>query len=199
MNEPLASAAGNAVEVLNAVDYLTGARRDPRLHEVTLALAAEPLVARGLAADLAAARAKLQRALDSGAAAERFERMVAALGGPARLLGDARKLLPVAPVVRPAPAPRSGFVQAIDARAVGLAVVELGGGRRRASDAIDPSVGLTELAGTGKELRAGEPLALVHARDEAAASAAAARLAAAYRIGDARPERGPALIERIAP
>jgi len=199
MNEPLASAAGNAVEVVNAVDYLTGARRDPRLHEVTLALAAEPLVARGLARDLTEARAKLQRALDSGAAAERFERMVAALGGPAGLLGDARKLLPVAPVVRPAPAPRSGFVQAIDAREVGLAVVELGGGRRRASDSIDPSVGLTELAGVGKELRAGEPLALVHARDEEAAAAAAARLAAAYRTGEARPERAPPVIERIAP
>ncbi len=91
MNEPLASAAGNAVEVLNAIDYLTGARRDARLHEVTLALAAEPLVARGLARDLAEARAKLQQALDSGAAAERFERMAAALGGPAGLLSNARR------------------------------------------------------------------------------------------------------------
>ena len=199
MSEPLASAAGNAVEVLNAIDYLTGARRDPRLHEVTLALAAEPLVARGLARDIETARAKLQRALDSGAAAERFERMVAALGGPARLLGDARKLLPVAPVVRPAPAPRSGVVLAIDARAVGLAVVELGGGRRRASDTVDPAVGLTELAGVGQNLRAAEPLAMVHARDEVAATAAAARLAAAYRLGDERPERGPPVIERIAP
>ena len=199
MNEPLASAAGNAVEVLNAVDYLTGARRDPRLHEVTLALAAEPLVARGLARDLDDARAKLQRALDSGAAAERFERMVAALGGPAGLLSQARALLPGAPVVRPAPASRAGFVQAINAREVGLVVVELGGGRRRASDSIDPAVGLTELAGIGANLRAGEPLALVHARDEAAAAAAAARLAAAYAIGDAAQARGPAVIERIAP
>ena len=199
MNEPLASAAGNAVEVVNAIDYLTGARRDPRLHEVTLALAAEPLVTRGLARDLAEARAQLQRALDSGAAAERFERMVAALGGPAGLLGDARRRLPVAPVIRPAPTPRAGFVQAIDARAVGLAVVELGGGRRRASDSVDPAVGLTELAGVGTELRAGEPLALVHARDEAAAAEAAKRLTGAYRIGDAAPERGPPVIERIAP
>jgi thymidine phosphorylase len=199
MNEPLASAAGNAVEVLNAVDYLTGARRDARLHEVTLALAAEPLAARGLADNLAEARGKLQRALDSGAAAERFERMVAALGGPAGLLRDARSLLPVAPVIRPASAPRSGFVQAVDTRALGLAVVELGGGRRRASDSIDPAVGLTELAGIGAEIRAGEPLALVHARNEAAADGAAARLAAAYEIGEAAPQRGPAVIERIAP
>jgi thymidine phosphorylase len=198
MNEPLASAAGNAVEVLNAVDYLTGVRRAARLHEVTLALAAEPLVARGLAADLSAARAALHRALDSGAAAERFERMVAALGGPSRLLSQARALLPAAPVVVAAPAPMAGFVQAIDARALGLAVVELGGGRRAPADAVDPAVGLTEIAGIGAEVDAGAPLALVHARSEAAAEEAAARLAAAYRIGEARPGPGPAVIARIA-
>ncbi len=197
MNEPLASAAGNALEVLNAVDYLTGARRDSRLHEVTLALAAEPLVARGLAADLDAARAALQRALDSGAAAERFERMVAALGGPSALLSEARARLPAAPVVVAASASHAGFVTAIDARAVGLTVVELGGGRRTASDGIDPAVGLAELAGIGAEVGPGAPLARVHARDEAAAAAAAARLRAAYSLGDAPPPRGPAVIERI--
>jgi thymidine phosphorylase len=197
MDEPLASAAGNAVEVLNAVDYLTGARRDVRLHEVTLALAAEPLVARGLAANPEAARAVLQRALDSGAAAERFERMVAALGGPSGFLGRARDLLPAAPVIRPAPAPRAGFVAEIDARAVGLAVVELGGGRRRASDAVDPAVGLTELAGVGEEVGPQRPLALVHARDEATAEVAAAGLAAAYRLADVAPARRSAVIERI--
>jgi thymidine phosphorylase len=198
MNEPLASAAGNAVEVLNAVDYLTGARRDQRLHEVTLALCAEPLVSGGLAADLESARAALQRALDSGAAAERFERMVAALGGPTRLLSEARARLPAAPLTQAAPALRQGFVTAIDARAVGLAVVELGGGRRRANDAIDPAVGLTEIAGIGAEVGPDAPLALVHARAAAAAHAAAARLASAYVIGDVAPPRARAVITRIA-
>ena len=117
----------------------------------------------------------------------------------ARLLSKARALLPSAPVVRPAPAPRAGFVQAVNAREVGLVVVELGGGRRRASDSVDPAVGLTELVGIGAELWAGEPLALVHARDEGAAALAAARLAAAYTLGDASPQRRPAVIERIAP
>ena len=198
MNEPLASAAGNALEVLNAVDYLTGARRDPRLHEVTLALACEPLVARGLAADLGAARAALQQALDSGAAAERFERMVAALGGTPRFLSEARARLPSAPAVVAAPALRAGFVTAIDVRAIGLAVVELGGGRRTAGDVIDPAVGLTELAGVGAEVGPDAPLAFVHARDEAAAAAAVARLQAAYRVADAPPTRGPPVMERIA-
>jgi thymidine phosphorylase len=164
---------------------------------VTLALAAEPLVARGLAADLGEARAALSRALDSGAAAERFERMVFALGGPSDLLKRARELLPQAPVVVDAPAPRAGFVSRIDVRAVGLAVVELGGGRRKASDAVDPAVGLDGLAGLGAEVGPGRPLARVHARDAAAAQAAVARLAAAYEIADESPTPGPVVIERI--
>ena len=197
MNEPLASAAGNALEVLNAVDYLTGARRDARLHEATLSLAAEPLVARGLAVDLAAARAALQRALDSGAAAERFERMVAALGGPRGFLAQLRNLLPTAPIVMDAPAPRAGFVARIDTRALGLAVVELGGGRRKASDCVDPAVGLDQLAGIGAEVGPGRPLARVHARGSAVAQIAAARVAAAYEIADAAPALTPVVIERV--
>ena len=99
MNEPLASAAGNAVEVQNAVDYLSGGR-DARLHEVTLSLGAELLALGRLAPDVAAGRTALERALASGAAAERFERMVAALGGPNDFLRRARELLPAAPIVR---------------------------------------------------------------------------------------------------
>jgi thymidine phosphorylase len=197
MNEPLASAAGNALEVLNAVDYLTGARRDARLHEVTMALAAEPLVARGLACDLDAAHAALQRALDSGAAAEKFERMVAALGGPVDFLANARRLLPQAPCVEAAPAPRSGFVARIDTRALGLAVVELGGGRRQSADAVDPAVGLDRLAGLGAQVGPERPLARIHARDSSAAAAAAARIAAAYEIADVAPAREPAVKERL--
>ena len=189
MGEPLASAAGNAVEVLNAVEYLTGAKRDARLHAVTLALGAELLTLAGLARDRLGARAALERSLANGAAAERFERMVAALGGPADLLAKARDLLPKAPVVVAAAPERPGFVLSIDAREVGLAVVELGGGRARASDTIDPAVGLTELAGIGAEVSADAPLARIHARDEASAAAASRRLSDAYHIGDAPPAK----------
>ena len=198
MNEPLASAAGNAVEVQNAVDYLTGAKRDPRLHEVTLALGAELLALGGLAENAASGRAAMEKALASGAAAERFERMVALLGGPGDFLAKARKLLPVAPVivaVRPA---RAGFVEAIDARGVGMAVVALGGGRSRPADPIDHAVGFTGLAGLGAAVSRDAPLALAHARDEAQAMAAAERLAASYRIGEAPPPRRDPVIERIA-
>jgi thymidine phosphorylase len=198
MNEPLASAAGNAVEVRNAVDYLTGAKRDARLHAVTLALGGELLALGGLAESAALGRAAMERALASGAAAERFERMVAMLGGPSDFLKRAGKLLPVAPFIVPSPPPRSGFVEAIDARAIGMAVVELGGGRSRAADAVDPAVGFTQLAGLGAEVSPTMPLALVHARDAAQAKRADERLAAAYRIGDAPPLLRDPVIERIA-
>ena len=197
MNEPLASAAGNALEVLNAVDYLTGARRDVRLHAVTLALGAELLTLSGLAADRFNARAALERALASGAAAERFERMVALLGGPADLLAAARDRLPTAPIVVAVAPERAGFVTAIDVRAVGVAVVELGGGRARASDAIDPAVGFSELAGLGAEVSHDRPLARVHARDEAQARAAAGRLRAAYALGAAPAAIGDPVTQRV--
>ena len=198
MNEPLASAAGNAVEIRNAVDYLTGIRRDPRLHRVTLALGAELLALSGLAPGVEAGTAKLQRTLDSGAAAERFERMVAGLGGPKDFLSKAHEALPRAAVLVDAAPARRGFVVAIDCREVGLAVVELGGGRARASDAIDPAVGLTGLAAIGAEVGPDAPLARVHARTEREAEAAARRLRAAYSLGDAPPALSDPVAERIA-
>jgi thymidine phosphorylase len=198
MNEPLASAAGNAVEIRNAVDYLTGAKRDPRLHRVTLALGAELLALSGLASDLEAAHAALQSALDSGAAAERFERMVAALGGPKDFLSKAHAALPRASVLVDAMPQAHGFVVAIDVRSIGLAVVELGGGRARASDTIDPSVGLTELQPIGAEVGPEAPLARVHARSGDEAEAAARRLRAAYSLSDAKPTLADPVVARIA-
>jgi thymidine phosphorylase len=198
MNEPLASAAGNAVEIRNAVDYLTGAKRDPRLHRVTLALGAELLALSGLAKDVEAGRAALERALDSGAAAERFECMVAALGGPKDILSKAHAALPRAPVLVDAMPERRGFVAAIDVRSVGLAVVELGGGRARASDTIDPSVGLTELAPIGAGVGPDAPLARVHGRTAGEAEAAARRLRAAYSLSNAPPAPADPVVARVA-
>jgi thymidine phosphorylase len=197
MNEPLASAAGNSVEVQNAVDFLTGAKRDARLAEVTVALGAELLALIGAAPDADEGRARMQRALDSGAAAEKFEQMVAALGGPRNFMAESRNILPRAELVRAATPARAGYVIGIDTRAVGLAVVELGGGRSRASDDIDPAVGLTELAGLGAEVSPSAPLALVHARDEARAARALETLKAAYQIGDARAAAASPVLARI--
>ena len=165
MNEPLASAAGNAVEVMNAVEFLQG-KQDRRLYEVSVALGGEVLALGGLAADDAEGRTMIEAAFASGRAAEIFARMVAALGGPSDFMEKPQQYLEPAPLVRPVTAGRAGTVTHIDTRAVGIAVVELGGGRMRAEDSIDHSVGFTKLAGLGANVGPDAPLALVHARDE---------------------------------
>jgi len=187
MNEPLADAAGNALEVRHAIAHLSGKRRDARMQEIVAALGAEMLVAGGLATDLAAGRRRIAEAMASGGAAERFARMVAALGGPPDLMERPGAYLGAAPVSHAAGPDRRGFVTGIDVRALGLAVVGLGGGRTLPQDAIDPAVGLDGLAGLGAEVGPERPLAIVHARDAAQAEAAAAVLRKAYSVGDAAP------------
>ena len=192
MDEVLGTTAGNAVEVRESVDYLTGAAREPRLHEVTLALAASLIEQGALAED---GRAAAERALESGAAAERFGAMIAALGGPSDFVE--RPELATAPVVKPVEAP-SGVVTGMDCRAVGLVVTGLGGNRRREDDVIDPAVGLTEIAAVGAEVGPDRPLAVVHARDDATADEAIAALRAAVTVGDEAPAQRPVVAERIS-
>lgn len=199
MNEPLASAAGNAVEVTNAVDFLTGRKRDPRLEEVTLALAAEMLVSAGIAASHREALKRAGDVLENGCAAEIFGHMVAVLGGPADLLSSPAKYLSKTDVEHAVKACRNGFVTSIATRDIGLAVVALGGGRTRPEDKVDHAVGITRLSPVGTEVRAGEPLALVHARHSSDAEAAAASVLAAYTIGEAKPVAAKAVIRRISP
>ena len=187
MNEPLASAAGNALEVANAVDFLSGRHVDSRLWDVTVALGADMLVLGGLARDTADGTAKMIEALQGGAAAQKFGQMVEALGGPADFVERPEAYLPRAPVVRTVEA--EGTVIGVDARQVGLAVVALGGGRTRPQDDVDPAVGLTDLAPVGQPLGDGTPLATIHARTDDGADAAEATLRAAYRLGDARAVR----------
>ena len=193
MSQCLGRTAGNALEVQEALDLLTGRAAEPRLRAVTLALAAELLALAGLPD----ARGRLEQALASGAAAERFARMARALGGPADLLEQPARHLPRAPVQQPVHLPQAGFVGAIDGRALGLAVVALGGGRQRPSDAIDHAVGLAEVKGIGEPVGPGQPFAIVHARDAAGAAAAAERLIAAVEVAASPPPAGALLIGRI--
>ncbi|HET6868494.1 MAG TPA: thymidine phosphorylase [Solirubrobacteraceae bacterium] len=196
MNQVLGRTAGNAVEVRESIDHLTGAARDERMLEVTLALCAEVLVLGGLQPDLAQARAAAEQALSSGAAAERFGAMVAALGGPADLVDVPSRYLPEAPVVQPIEPSRPGTVSSIDVRAVGIAIVNLGGGRAREDDVVDHSVGLTEVAALGERVEpGGRPLALLHARDEESARRAADAIRAAYELGDPPAEAPGPVIE----
>ncbi len=198
MNEPLASAAGNAVEVRNAVDFLTGDSIDPRLNAVTLALGAELLALAGLATGAVDGKQKIDDALSSGRAAEIFGRMTVALGGPSDFVENVGRHLPTAPVIRAVDPEQAGVVGAVDARAVGIAVVELGGGRVRAGDAVDPAVGFRGLAAIGNAVGSSDrPLATVHARDEAAAERAAARLREAYRIGESAEATGGVIRDRV--
>ena len=197
MDQPLASAAGNAVEVRNAVDFLTGRHVDPRLREVTVALAAEVLVLGRAAPGETRARAMVEEAFASGKAAEIFGRMVADLGGPADFVERPDAYLPVAPLVRPVAPERAGIVRAVDTRGVGIAVVELGGGRRRADDAIDHAVGFTGLAPVGAAVGPDAPIGFVHARTEADADHAGGWLRRAVRIGEGTPASRPVVHERI--
>jgi thymidine phosphorylase len=169
MDQVLGRTAGNAVEVREAIAMLRGEDVEPRFRDVTLELTRALLELGGLDPD------GVEAALASGAAADRFARMVVALGGPADLLEDPDRHLPSAPVVREV-AGGPGTIGAIDVREVGLAVVELGGGRTREDQAVDHAVGLTEVAGLGEDAAR---LAVVHARDDATADRAATRLRAA--------------------
>jgi thymidine phosphorylase len=197
MDQVLGRSAGNAVEVRESIDHLTGAARDGRMLEVTLALSAELLVLGSLYPDVASARAAALDALESGAAAERFGAMVAALGGPADLLDAPSRHLPAAPVIREVEPSSPGVVAAVDVRAVGIAIVSLGGGRAREDDAVDHSVGLTEVAARGERVEpGGRPLALVHARDEQSARRAADAVRASFVIGDA-PDQVPGPIIEV--
>ncbi len=195
MNEPLASAAGNGLEMRNAVEFLTGAHRDPRLLEVTIALSAAALELTGFSGN---ARHAAHAALSSGKATEHFSKMVALLGGPADFVERMDQYLAPAPIVRDVFAPAGELISAIDTRGVGMAVVALGGGRRMPTDKIDHAVGFDRLLGLGAKADSQTPLARMHARDEASAADAERRLVAAYAMGDTAPVH-PLIPERIDP
>lgn len=197
MNQVLGSACGNALEVLEAVDFLTGQWREPRLLEVTRALSAELLLMGGLAVNDAQALQQVDDALHSGRALEQFARMVTALGGPADFCERPGHYLPPAPVQLPVLATRGGFVSGMATRDIGLAVVELGGGRRQASDTIDAGVGFSQFAQLGQAVQAGEVLAVVHAADASAAERARQTLLAKVHIRDQAPDLAPVLMKRI--
>ncbi len=197
MDQPLASAAGNVLEVLLTIDYLSGAKGHDRLHDAVLALGAEMLMSGGLAETADVARRRLQAALDSGAAAERFARMVAALGGPTDFIERPDAYLARAPVTVPAMAREPGIVSSMDTRALGMAVVELGGGRRRAQDTIDPAVGLSDIAPIGAAVGPNRPLGVIHARDASSAERAIQTLTSAIRVGKTTKRYRPVVLQRI--
>ncbi|MEM7144609.1 MAG: thymidine phosphorylase [Verrucomicrobiota bacterium] len=201
MHQCLAHSAGNAVEVREAVAFLTNPQAaNPRLKTIVLALADELLELGGLAENDLDARAKALESLESGKAAETFGKSIAALGGPADFIENPDSHLPRAPLTQPVPAINPGFVAAIDTRALGLAVVKLGGGRTRADDPIDHAVGLTDVINLGTELSPDSPLAQIHARTQAEADAAAQTIQSAFTLSPDPPtDLPPAIHETITP
>jgi thymidine phosphorylase len=185
------------VEVREAVQFLTGEYRNPRLFEVTMALSAEMLISGKLAKDDADARAKLQAVLDNGKAAEIFGRMVAAQKGPHDFVENYDRYLPTATLSKAVYADDEGFISAMDTRELGMAVVSLGGGRRQASDTIDYSVGLTDMVRLGEQVDGQRPLAIIHAKDEASWQSAAQVVKAAISVSDRAPKETPTVYRRI--
>ncbi|MBU1309628.1 MAG: thymidine phosphorylase [Gammaproteobacteria bacterium] len=184
MNQILGNTAGNALEVMETLDYLTGKYREPRLHQVTLELGANMLMLGGLHKDKASAVAALEHSLSSGKAAEIFAKMVSALGGPVDLIEKPQQYLASAPLVQDIVAPHSGYLQYQDTVGLGMAVVRLGGGRSHPSQQIDPAVGFSHIVPAGSKVQAGDVLARVHAANAGAADLAAKEYLAALRLDD---------------
>jgi pyrimidine-nucleoside phosphorylase len=182
MDRPLGRACGNAIEVEEAIEGLRG-NGPADLMEVTMALGVEMLLVSGRAADAAAARAMLEEVIRSGAALERFARIIEAQGGNPAVVDDPAAL-PQAPVARVWESPADGIVVAVEPRLIGRAISALGGGRMEVTDSIDPAVGFVITARPGDPVSRGQPLATILARDEAGAGRAALALAEAISIGD---------------
>jgi thymidine phosphorylase len=183
MNQPLARTAGNALEMMEAIEFMNGGNRQPRLEEVILSLGSEMLLLSGLAENAKVARLMLNRVLESGLAAEHFARMVTMQGGPADIVDQPKKYLVSAPVVRELEARQSGCIEFMNTRVIGQCIVGLGGGRSRAEDNIDHRVGLTDFCLVGETVNKGDPLLTIHAADETAWQVAADELVKAIIIG----------------
>ncbi len=197
MNQCLASSAGNAIEVREAVRFLTGEYRNDRLLEITMAQSAELLVSGNLATDVQDARQKLQAVLDNGRAADIFARMVAGLGGPTDFVERYDHYLPDAAIIKPVFMEAEGYLSAMDTRAVGMAVVQLGGGRKVAADTIDYSVGLSDICRLGERIDPSQPIAMLHASSEDSWNQAADMLRAALTVSDQQPEQNPMVYQQL--
>ena len=196
MDEPLAPALGNAVEVGVCMEVLNGNRlAAPRLHDLTVALGARLLALHGEAES--AAEKKLKDAISSGRAMTHFSEMIALMGGPPDMADDWRTHLPKARVIGDVAAPEAGYISAIDGEALGLVVVGLGGGRRVESDRINPAVGLTDVVSLGAKIAQNQPLCTIHAASDEAAEEAAQAILQAITIGK-KPDIQPLIRERIS-
>ena len=193
MSQTLGWNVGNGLEIAEAIVFLSGGPQEPRLAEVVFALVAEMLVLGKLAVDHAQARKRAEAVVRSGEAAERFERMIAELGGPRDLLASSARYLPQAPLLEPVLPLSEGYIASVDARSVGNVLIGLGGGRRVAGEKLDLAVGLSAVAGIGARVGKQRPLAMVHARTAQQLWSAGEALRAAVKLSD-RPVAPPPIV-----
>src|SRR4051812_31402261 len=196
MDRPLGRACGNALEVEEAIQALTG-EGPPDLMEVTFALGVEMMTLGGFSGGRGEARATLEKLIRTGAAAEHFRKIIAAQGGDPRVVDDPG-LLPQANAVEIYVATRRGFIAAVEPRTIGKAIIDMGGGRSKMEDSVDPSVGLVITAKPGDWVEAGEPLGTIFARDRAGIEIARQALGTAIRIADEAEPPLPLISHRIS-
>lgn len=197
MNQVLGHTAGNAVEMQEAVDYLKGKKVDSRLHKITMELCAELLVLSKISKDIKSAKEKLQKALDSGKALEKFAQMVSALGGPKDFCEHPQKYLPQAAIIRPVFAKEKGYVSTQDTRGIGLSIIELKGGRTTPEQKLDYATGYSDFCQLGDAVDEKTPLAVIHAQTEEDFTKASESLQRLIKISPKKPEPSPEIIEKI--
>jgi len=193
MNQVLGTSAGNAIEMYETAKYLTGKQREPRLHKVVQTLACAMLVNSGLASDKPEAYLKIDKVLHSGKAAEIFERMIAALGGPKDFVENPWGSMNRAEVIMDVKASQHGYIAQMNTRDIGMSVVGLGGGRTAPKQKVDHTVGFDRILPLGVQVNSGEVIARVHAKDESSALLAAQQYNQAMTYSEEAPELSPVI------
>ncbi|QOL24928.1 thymidine phosphorylase [Thalassotalea sp. LPB0316] len=197
MNQVLGRSAGNAIEMFETVQYLTGEYRDPRLHAVVIKLAELMLINSQIATSEIDANQRINAVLANGQAAEQFEKMIAALGGPNDYLSQPWAYMPKAKIVKDIKVGQSGYINHMQTRDIGLSVVELGGGRISNTDNVDHSVGFDHVMPVGTKVSKGDVVAQIHATDEASANKAMAQYLSALSIGEHKADENPVIYQVI--
>ena len=196
MNQPLAPALGNALEVAEVMRVMTLSPKGP-LVDICAALGGVLLANAKLTDDVQTGAEMIVNALRDGRAAERFAQMIAGMGGPVKFAENWARFLPEATVIREVLAQQSGFITAINGEALGMAVVAMGGGRSVETDRINPAVGYSDVVRLGAKVSKGQPLGVVHAGRPDRADAAERALRAAIKIGSTKPTLPNLIHERI--
>jgi thymidine phosphorylase len=197
MDDVVGHAIGSRPQLREVAAFLRGERREARLQEIVMSVAAEVLVLGGIAGSLEQARALAQQTLDDGGAAAKFSQLVAEFGGPHDLLQRIDSIFPSLPIARPVLSNHDGYVHSLDARQIGMAMVGLGAGRRTPEQKIDHDVGLSRMAHIGDRMERGTPLCILHTRDEDSFRIAADAILSAITIAPGEVPPSPVFAARI--